>query len=162
MGLPPQSKLSLNSTTDNLSQRLSALGYMLRRMLDPQRDRLLAGYSELVALVRPTTISAIEERKEEERRYFEAKIARFNRDRRDKLRHDMPIRNFLEQKKADMYLIIAHNLKKLVEFPANGCLIERLSPEEKVDRLKSKMRSPEVERLAEIVKNHKKSSFVRT
>ena len=77
------------------TSRVSALGKALKSILDPTTDRLLPGYVELIQLVKSTTVAAREDRKEEERRYYEAQIARFNRDRRSHIKKDDKIRDFL-------------------------------------------------------------------
>ena len=55
---------------------------MLKRLLNPSSDRLLPGYAELIYMVKSTTIAAMEDRREEAEKYYEAKFARFNKDRR--------------------------------------------------------------------------------
>ena len=79
------SKLRVNSSSmlsGDTSARLSALGKALKRILNPDQDRLLPGYAELIQLVKSSTVAAQEDRKEEERAYYEAQIARFSKDRR--------------------------------------------------------------------------------
>jgi hypothetical protein len=66
-----------------------------------------------------TTFSAIEERKAEEEAFFQAKISQFNRDRRQLIKRDDVIREFLLDKKAKIYEIIEHNMSKLKIFPRN-------------------------------------------
>ena len=61
---------------------MTALGKALKKLLDPSDDRLLPGYAELIQLVKSTTVAAKEEKIEEERLYYEAKISRFGHDRR--------------------------------------------------------------------------------
>lgn len=96
------SKVNETSSMD-MSVRISQLGKALKRLLDPRQDRLLAGYSELIQLMKQSTVAAKEERKKEEAAYYEAKVARFNHDRRQMIKKDSVVRDFLTSKKADIY-----------------------------------------------------------
>ena len=98
--LESQNRMSstISTYTDSTS-RMSELGKMLKRLLDPGKDTLLRGYSELIALVKTTTVSAKEKRKAEEDAFFQAKIARFDRDRRQFIKKDDVMREFLIEKK---------------------------------------------------------------
>ena len=82
------------------------LSRQLKKLLDPSRDRLLAGYSELISQSKAWTVAAIEDRKLEEQAYYEAKISRFSKDRRAAIKKDSQIRGFLEEKQAEMLKIL--------------------------------------------------------
>ena len=70
-------------------------------------------------MVKSTTVAAKEDKIEEERLYYEAKISRFGHDRRSRIKKDDKIRDFLLDKKADIYEIIEMNMSKLKVFPEN-------------------------------------------
>ena len=74
------------------------LSRQLKKLLDPSRDRLLAGYSELISQCKAWTVAAREDRKLEERAYYEAKVSRFSKDRRQAIKKDSEIREFLAEK----------------------------------------------------------------
>ena len=101
------------------TSRMSAMAKALKQILDPNQDRLLPGFSDLIQLVKATTVAAKLDRQNEEKAYYEAQIARFNRDRRQHIKKDDTIRDFLIQKKTDIYAIIESNMKKLKVFPKN-------------------------------------------
>ena len=71
-----------NTTGMDTTSRLTQLGKALKRLLDPSEDTLLPGYCELIQLVKSSTVAAKEDRAEEEKAYYEAKISRFSKDRR--------------------------------------------------------------------------------
>jgi len=131
---------------------MTALGKALKKLLDPSDDRLLPGYAELIQLVKSTTVAAKEDKKEEERLYYEAKISRFGKDRRSRIKKDDKIRDFLLEKKADIYEIIESNMAKLKVFPENQSLISGLTAEQQVEKVQKSLRNPQVEILANLVK----------
>lgn len=124
-------------------------------MLDPNQDTLLPGYAELVKLDAHTTVAAMENSRDEANAFYEAKIARFSKDRRSAINKDDTIRGFLLSKKADIASIIRTNMRKIKTFPKNQTLIKHLSAEEKVSALEQSLRNPQLKILAEFVKNKK-------
>ena len=77
--------------------------------------------------MKASTVAAQEDRREQEERYFEARVARFDKDRRQLIKKDQVIRDFLLQKKADLYEVIEENMKKLKVFESKS-LVSPISP----------------------------------
>ena len=75
-------------------------------MVDPRQDSLLPGYSELVRLEEHTTAAASESKQEEAEHYYEAKYAKFNKDKRQPISKDDTVRNFLLSNNADLAELI--------------------------------------------------------
>lgn len=86
-------------------------------------------------MVKSSTVAAKENRLEEEKAYYEAQIARFSKDRRQAIKKDDNIRDFLTKKKTDIYSVIKNNLDKLKVFPENHSLIDPMSAVEKVAKI---------------------------
>ena len=105
--------------------------------------------------MKSTTVAAKEDRKAEEDAWYRAQIARFNKDRRATIKKDDIIRNFLLEKKAQIYDVIAANLAKLKKFPNGHSLIRKITAEEKVAEIENSLRDPQMVRLAEYVKRSK-------
>ena len=141
------------------TSRVSALGKALKSILDPTTDRLLPGYVELIQLVKSTTVAAREDRKEEERRYYEAQIARFNRDRRSHIKKDDKIRDFLMQKKADIYEIIDASVSKLKVFKEKSLIKNNMTAEEKVAQIQESLKNPQLKLLSKFVSHKKTETF---
>ena len=55
----------------------------------------MPGYAELVYMVKSTTVAAMEDQREEAEAYYEAKFAKFGYHRRQHMKKDDKIRNFL-------------------------------------------------------------------
>lgn len=71
----------------------------------------------MVRLDKFTLISSVEDQRNEAQAYYDAKFARFSKDRRQAINSDDSIRNFLLTKKADIVDIIRENMKKVKRFP---------------------------------------------
>lgn len=90
----------------NVSERVSEFGKALRRLLDPNQDKLLAGYSELIQCDKNTLVSNVEDQKIAAQSYYESTIDRASKDKRTVINSDDLVRNFLIAKKFEMYDII--------------------------------------------------------
>ena len=67
---------------------------------------MLPGYADLVKLDASTSVSAMEDQREEAQAFYEAKFARFSKDRRANINRDDTVRNFLLAKKTNIAEII--------------------------------------------------------
>jgi len=68
------------------------------------------------------------------------------------VREDKIVRNFLHNKREQLYQIIEDNLKKLKEWPEDHTFLSPLTAEQKVARAEESLRNPQFLVLSNIIK----------